>query len=185
MSYRSIALIGKARSGKDSTCAALVGGYAFTRLALADPLKEMALRMDPLIPTGHGVHVRLSKLIEDVGWEYAKTHYPEVRRFLQHTGQTIRENDPYYWVRILMDKVDSAEKWNMPVVVTDVRYRNEAEALRLRGFLMVRVQRPDLVSTDTHDSENELNDYPTDETLINDGSLVDLRSNAYTLVRKR
>ncbi|NED29195.1 hypothetical protein G3I37_30615, partial [Streptomyces anulatus] len=61
------ALIGKARSGKDSVGAHLVRRYAYTRLAFADPLKEMALAVDPLIPLSHGVHGRLSLLVQGVG----------------------------------------------------------------------------------------------------------------------
>jgi hypothetical protein len=185
MSYRHIAFIGKAQSGKDTAGSRLVQRWAFTRLAFADPLKRMALQINPYIPTGYGVTVRLESLIADVGWDYAKTNYPEVRRVLQHTGQTIREYDADFWVRVLMDKVTAADAWNMPVVVTDCRYRNEAEALKAAGFILVRIKRPDLTSADAHASENDLNDFPADETLINGGSVFDLHTVTDLLVRQR
>lgn len=187
----NIGLIGKARSGKDTAANHLVRTRAYTRLAFADPLKEMALSIDPYIPTGVGVTVRLSALIADVGWEYAKDHYPEVRRILQHTGQTVREYDDEFWVATMRRKIDSALAWNIPVVVTDVRYPNEADMLRARGFKLVRIVRPlptKHVMTgakpiearylgDTaamHDSETALDDYPADETLHNTSGIVDL-----------
>jgi hypothetical protein len=187
MTFRHIALMGRARSGKDSVAARLVRNYAFTRIAFADPLKGVALRLNPLIPTGYGVHVRLKSLVSDVGWEYAKDNYPEVRRVLQTAGQTIRDLDPDFWANVAMDKVDAADTWNMPVVVTDVRYPNEAEALRNRGFVLVRVQRPDLPpqGDDEHESETALNGYPADRVLINGGSLFDLETEADALVSRR
>jgi hypothetical protein len=185
MSYQNVALIGKARSGKDTAGARLVENWAFTRLAFADPLKRMALEVDPYIPTGYGVTVRLSALIADVGWDYAKDRYPEVRRVLQHMGQTVRELDEDFWVRVLMDKVKAADGWNMPVVVTDCRYRNEADALRAAGFVLVRIKRPDLMSTDRHASETELDSYAADETLINAGRVFDLHTAVDALVRQR
>ena len=185
MTYHNVAFFGKAQSGKDTAGKRLVENWAFTRLAFADPLKRMALQINPYIPTGYGVTVRLEALIADVGWDYAKTTYPEVRRILQNTGQTVREQDEDFWVRVLMDKVRAADRWNMPLVVTDCRYRNEAEALRAAGFALVHIKRPDLMSTDAHASENELNDFPADETLINGGSVFDLHTAADSLVRLR
>jgi hypothetical protein len=177
----NIALIGKARSGKDTAATFLVRERAYTRVAFADPLKEMALSIDPLIPTWQGVHVRLSTLVRDAGWEYAKDHYPEVRRILQSIGQTQRDFDADYWVNVAARKIAGAERWNMPVVVTDVRYRNEADMLRARGFRMVRIIRPRIGVTmgearaAMHASETELDDYPTDAVIYNDKDVAALQ----------
>jgi hypothetical protein len=70
-------------------------------------------------------------------------------------------------------------------VVTDCRYRNEAEALRAAGFVLVRIKRPDLMTTDTHASENDLNSFPADETLINAGRLFDFHTAVDALVKRR
>ncbi|MGY1436679.1 deoxynucleotide monophosphate kinase family protein [Streptomyces reniochalinae] len=185
MSYRNIALTGKARSGKDSVAKFLVRNWAFTRIAFADPLKGVALRLNPVIPTTYNVHVRLKSLVADVGWEYAKDNYPEVRRVLQTAGQTVRDLDPDFWVNVAMDKVDVADTWNMPVVVTDCRYPNEAEALKARGFTLVRVQRPGNPGTLEHESETALDDFPVDRVLINGGTLFDLETEAHSLVKRR
>jgi hypothetical protein len=169
-------LIGKARSGKDSVAKRLVQGRAYTRVAFADPLKAMALQTNPLVETSPGVVVRLAALINDVGWEYAKERYPEVRRLLQSIGQTVRLHDEDFWVRVAMRKVDAAEKWNLPVVVTDVRYENEAFTLRQRGFTLIRVTRPGAGAGENagHDSETELDYVNPDLTIGNTGTLDDL-----------
>lgn len=189
--YRNVALLGKARSGKDSVAARLVTRFAFTRLAFADPLKDAAVELDPLIPSGPGMApVRLSRLINDVGWEYAKDHYPEVRRTLQRMGQGVRKLDESFWLNATLDRVTVAETWNLPVVVSDVRYLNEAAALRNLGFLLVRIVRPGGVAKGStcaarHTSETELDDYVPDLTIANDGSLTELLSAADELARKR
>ncbi|MFF4430490.1 hypothetical protein ACFYZ4_15115 [Streptomyces sp. NPDC001513] len=196
MSYRNIALMGKARSGKDEVGKYLTANFAFTRVAFADPLKGMALSLDPIIgaESGHYGYLpnRLSDIVRRYGWEKAKDRYPEIRRTLQRLGQTVRVNDADYWVNIAMDKVDVADTWNLPVVVTDVRYPNEADALRARGFLLARVQRPaaeHLTLTQagaaTHESETALDDYPADVTLANVGTLPQLHLDASQLVTRR
>lgn len=174
----NVAFMGKARSGKDTAAEYLVCSRSYTRLAFADPLKEMALSVNPYIPTGYGVTVRLSALIADVGWDYAKDRYPEVRRTLQHMGQTVREYEDDFWVNVLLRKVDSARGWNMPVVVTDVRYPNEADALRARGFKIVRIVRPDrqLISAQAaaHASETAVDEYDVDHVVYNTAGIRDL-----------
>jgi hypothetical protein len=175
----NIAFIGKARSGKDTAALHLVRTRSYVRLAFADPLKEMALSINPYIPTGYGVTVRLTPLIADVGWEYAKDNYPEVRRLLQSIGQTQRALDDDYWLNALTRKVDNAAVWNIPVVVTDVRYPNEANALRLRGFRLVRIVRPDRANAlasgaALHASETALDDFEADHTIYNTATLDDL-----------
>lgn len=188
MTYRHVALMGKARSGKDSIAEHLVRQYQFTRVSFADPLREMALRVDPWVNTATGVHVRLLPLVLDVGWEYAKTTYPEVRRLLQTMGQTVRDYDEDFWCNIAMDKIDAASKWGLPVVVTDCRYPNEAEALKARGFLMVTVERPDLEglsgANGAHESETALADYLPDRVIVNNGTLRDLAWKADSLVQR-
>ncbi|MFD3904129.1 hypothetical protein HXS80_15905 [Streptomyces sp. CB04723] len=179
--YKSIGLIGLARSGKDTVGARLRQRYGYQRVAFADPLKRAALSVDPFVTTwarSTGPQpVRLSEVVQVHGWDEAKTAYPEVRRVLQHIGQTVRELDPDFWVRAAFPAIDAASRLGLPVVVTDVRYENEAQALTDRGFSLVRVTRPGAGLADgtgQHRSETELADYPTALTISNTGTLGDL-----------
>lgn len=184
----NIGFIGKARSGKDTAALHLVRTRGYSRLAFADPVKEMALSTDPYIPTGYGVTVRLSSLIADVGWEYAKDTYPEVRRTLQATGQAVRDIDDEFWLTAMRRKLNNAEAWNLPVVVTDVRYPNEAANLRARGFRLVRIIRPGTAKTmrearaAMHASETALDGFEADVTVTNAGTLAEFHEQLNTLV---
>jgi hypothetical protein len=186
---QGIALMGRARSGKDSVAARLMGHHNYSRVAFADPLRDMALALDPwVVSPGDSAPLRLSQVVRNVGWEQAKEYLPEVRRTLQALGQSVRDVDPNFWLRLALDRVDSIAG---PVVITDVRYPNEAQALRARGFLMVRVWRPryPAVTVDAeglaarqHVSETALDGYVPDVTVVNGGTLADLHARADLLV---
>ncbi|WP_411144980.1 hypothetical protein [Streptomyces sp. x-80] len=192
MTYRHVALMGRAGSGKDTIGRRLASAWAFTRVAFADPLKDMALSLDPVVmyePAGYGpLPVRLTQVVRRWGWDKAKNTCPEIRRTLQRLGQAARDENPDHWVDLAMDKVAVADTWNLPVVVTDVRHANECAALRARGFLLVRVNRPgapNLGTNANHESETALDKHPADRTVTNAGSLAELDCAADRLVRYR
>lgn len=198
--------MGRARAGKDTVGATLCTRYMYTRVSFADPLREMALKIDPHVYAYEYIsaeyeseirEVRLSKIVSEYGWEIAKDAHPEVRRILQNIGQTVREYDEDFWLRIALDKIAVARKWGLPVVVTDCRYPNEYEALRSAGFKMVRVYRPEpgelidwksvsgaLGSGSTHESETALFGHPHDVSIRNNGTLAELRNAAEALARR-
>lgn len=179
---RSIALCGKAGSGKDTVAQYLCEAHGYTRLAFADPLKEMALTVDPFISLVAGEPVRLSRIVQLRGWEQAKQMFPEVRRTLQQMGQTVRALDRDFWVRTLLA---SALKARGPIVVSDMRYLNEYQSMHRAGFLTVRVVRPGAGlsgSAGAHISETELDGFPMVARLLNDGSLDLLHARADALI---
>ncbi|MEU8619948.1 hypothetical protein [Streptomyces sp. NPDC048623] len=193
MTYRHVALMGRAGSGKDTVGSRLVSQHAFARIAFADPLRSLALDVDPIVghePTGfEPIPLRLSDMVRRDGWDRAKGR-PEVRRTLQRLGQAVRDQDERHWLRAALAKVDVAERWNLPVVVTDCRYENEAEALRARGFLLVRIERPGQhgpagEDQRQHRSETELDDFPADIVLTNRGSVDELHALADRLAVPR
>jgi hypothetical protein len=178
---KNIALTGLARSGKDSVAARLVEHHGYVRVAFADALKVAALRTDPYIPLPAArVTTRLSALVERIGWELAKDRYPEVRRYLQEYGQTVREIQPMFWIKAAGDAVRDAWDAGKPVVVTDVRYFNEASFLKVQNFDLVRITRPGQ-TPGAHLSEREMLSYPADREIVNGGSLAALAALTDTL----
>jgi hypothetical protein len=180
---RNLALMGKARSGKDTVAARLTVEHGYERVAFADPLKDMALSINPIVASDGIGPFRLKPLVAAYGWERAKDEYTEVRRILQTVGQSIRSYDPDYWVNVAMRTItERTLTKRAPVVVTDVRYPNEAEALRVRGFILVRVVRPGRPDALTpaeqaasaHTSEVALDDWTPDVLIFNGGSLAEL-----------
>lgn len=168
----SIGLMGRKQSGKNAVASALAkNGY--TELAFADPLRMMALRLNPIIDGA--ANMRYSDALEEFGYDLAKELYPEIRRFLQVLGtDAVREVlGDTLWVDNLIDRLIMD---NEPHVVTDVRFPNEAQAIRRDGGKLVRVVRPGVPSDDRHVSETALDDYRVDYVATNGGSLDDLRN---------
>lgn len=172
-----IGLAGYSRSGKNEAAEALVQ-YGWKQAAFADKLREFLLAVDPVIPGPYGTgNLRLSILIRDVGWEYAKDHYPEVRALLQRTGTEAgrRLLGADVWVDALFREYAQVPA----LVITDVRFPNEARAVVERGGVMIRVERPgvgparDKVGR-VHVSETALDDWSYDHFLDNDGTVQDL-----------
>ncbi|WP_326742595.1 deoxynucleotide monophosphate kinase family protein [Streptomyces sp. NBC_01768] len=164
-----IGLMGYARSGKDTVGAYLTEAHGYRRVSFADPLREAALKLDPIVSAEQDA--RLSEVIDLEGWESVKDRYPEVRRILQYMGQGVRDLDPDFWIRQALRKVDDAEAIGLPCVITDVRYPNEVEALRRRGFHLVCVQRPGVEPVNGHISETAVTPDDADELLINGGTI--------------
>ncbi|MEV3856074.1 hypothetical protein AB0J38_17335 [Streptomyces sp. NPDC050095] len=186
--YPHIALMGPARSGKDTVASLLVHGYQYTRLAFADRIKEAALTLDPSVPLpNYPRHfVRLSGMVRIWGWERAKTRQPEVRRLLQQLGQAMRAVDEEIWRRPVMDRVAAATDWNLPVVVSDVRHPDEADALQAAGAVLVRIDRPgaDAGPHAGHRSETALARRVPDFVLLNTGTFTDLAREVESLINE-
>ncbi|MDX3525108.1 hypothetical protein P1P75_01250 [Streptomyces sp. ID05-39B] len=168
-----IGLSGYSRSGKNEAAEALVR-FGWKQAAFADKLREFLLAVDPVIPGPYGTgNLRLSILVRDVGWEYAKDHYPEVRALLQRAGTEAGRKllGPNVWVDALFRELEDAPA----LVVTDVRFPNEAQAVTDRGGVVIRIERPGVGPAKdrigrVHESETALDDWPFDHLLRNDGS---------------
>lgn len=180
MTATLIGLTGKKRTGKDTVAARLVSHHGFVRVAFADPLKEAALGLDPLIriaqdETGplaeHGLRItaapvgstmRLAHLIDLVGWEAAK-EVREVRRTLQRYGVAIRDLTPSYWLDQALAKAAELLVTGTSVVIADVRFPNELEAIKAHGGFHWHVDRPAFAPVaDPHPSETALEPFYTD-----------------------
>ena len=196
MTLPSIGLIGRARSGKDTIAAYLMREHGYVRVGFADAVKDAALALDPIVTItpyadeGHkGGTWRLSDLVHVFGWEMAKDEYPEVRRILQRLGdeagrQIHGENT---WVDQARYKIRAAWIQGSPVVVSDVRYPNEADLLREAGLTLVKVERCTIVGqsvTDSHASEAFVDTLSPDVVISNDGTIKDLETQVRAVVSR-
>lgn len=178
-----------ARVGKDSAAAALVRDLQFTRIGFADQLKELAMVADPLVTSsvrtvntniGHG---HLAWTVMGLGgWEQAKDTYPEVRKFLQRLGDGGRQVfGEDFWVDQLFKKAGQLGR----VVIPDVRYENEALAIKDAGGVVIKIDRPGH-KAQGHISETALADWDGwDEVFTNAGALVELERDVVAWVRNR
>lgn len=152
-----IGLTGYARSGKDSV-AAVLAEYGYRRAAFADALKDIATA---------------------IGWDGSKGALPNCgrcgmlqgRRLLQVLGsEGCREHlGDDVWIRALERKLTPGLRW----AISDVRYLNEAEAIRRMGGEVWRVSRPG-TAPDGHASETGVDEITPDRTIYNYSTLEDL-----------
>lgn len=157
-----IGLTGKKQHGKDTTGQYLVENHGFVRVAFADKVYEMAAAIDPLIAS----EIYLSEAVSAFGKEYVKQNFPEYRRFLQRLGtEGVRETlGDSTWIDAALTNLDP----DCNYVITDVRFLNEAAAIRDRGGVIWRVTRPDLPDDgDTHASEVELEQIVAERVITN------------------
>ncbi|MCX5237250.1 hypothetical protein OG824_18790 [Streptomyces prunicolor] len=178
-----IGLAGAARSGKDSAAQALLGA-GWTRRAFADKVREMLYALDPILiekEYDQGV-TGLRYEVDSYGWDTVKELYPEVRAYHQRLGteggrEVLGED---VWVNALFRDF---ERWG-PTVITDVRFPNEAEAIRARGGLVVAIERPGHapIREAGHVSENALAGYLFDDVICNDGTVGHLHDRVMQLL---
>ena len=173
-----IGLVGYAQAGKDEAARALVE-QGFTKVAFADPLREMLLALNPVIdarPSFAGRDVNLLRYrdyLDACGYESAKAH-PEVRRLLQRLGteagrQVLGED---VWVNAWVERAT----WHQCVVTTDVRFDNEVNAVRSLGGIIVRVDRPGTGPANDHASETLPARVKPNLVISNNGTVEDLHA---------
>lgn len=182
-----IGLMGQKRSGKDTAAQALINHHGYTRFAFADPMKRAAYALNPIIgdvplPGALTGVKRLQDIVDALGWEQAK-ECPEVRGTLQRLGTEVGRDifGKSFWVDQTMRLVADQRRFS-PVVITDVRFGNEADAILEVGGIMVRVDRPGLNDEDNHASEHAWRDIETRYVLLNDSSIEDLHAQVASIV---
>jgi hypothetical protein len=92
-----------------------------------------------------------------MGWDGQKDD--RGRKLLQDIGSAGRAYDPWMWVFKMPTE--------HPIIIDDVRFLNEADAIKDVGGIIVRIIRPGL-HTMNHESETEQRHIIADYTLIND-----------------
>ena len=118
-----------------------------------------------------------------------------VRMFLQNLGtDAIRKNLHHNaWVNALFadyKPVDTRylginQSRQMPNwVIPDVRFKNEAQAIKDRGGIIIRVDRPGVGPVNNHPSETELNDGIFDYKIANASDLISLKQSVKVILEK-
>jgi dephospho-CoA kinase len=113
MNRNKIALMGRARVGKNHVATVITKMWGHEQLAFADKMKSSAAQLFP------------DKV----------TYKVKPRKLYQDYGQKMREIDPDVWVKHLHQKADQLPY----VVITDLRQPNEHEYCRKMGYTIIRV----------------------------------------------
>lgn len=167
-----VGLMGFARSGKDSVGAVLVN-EGYRKVSFASPMRRMLALLNGSVETPNGFMPLMDALYLYGGWEGLKVHVPEVRGLLQRLGTSVGREylGENFWVDLAFKDLKFSESY----VFTDVRFPNEAEAIRARGGVVWQIKRPGVGAANGHVSESALDGFVPDLTIHNDGSLDDLQ----------
>jgi hypothetical protein len=169
-----IGLCGFAQSGKDSLAEALVRDEGFKRVAFADKMKDILSIINPYVRyvNDHGaVHfLRVQEAVKILGWEDTK-QFTEVRSMLQKLGteggRELLGKD--VWISAAFKDITLADK---KVVFTDVRFPNEAEAIKKANGIIIRIVRGDTLPVNNHSSETAYTEQ--DYVIYNNGTKEDM-----------
>ena len=173
-----IGLTGPAGAGKDTVADYLCETHDFVRYSFAEPMRDMleamlaacdidyaylferSLKEQP-IP---GLDVSARHMMQTLGTEWGRALHPD------------------WWVRI------AARHLGLPlapvhdrIVLSDVRFGNEAQMIRSHGGSIVRVQR-DTLAVRAHVSETTLAGIEADHLIDNTGSIARLHGHTDDLL---
>lgn len=166
-----IGLTGYAGSGKDTVREILVDQHNFDGAAFADPIRDM-----------------LSALFETIGVEDSwmlerslkEATIPQIGASYRKLAQTLgtewgRAIDPDFWLKIAGAKVAMYGAYGgAGVVISDVRFPNEAAWIKEQGGVVWKILRPGVEPVRAHASEDLIASLPYDYVIDNRGTIADL-----------
>lgn len=161
-----IALSGKIGAGKDAAGIYLQNTYGFKIIKFATLIKQITAQL-----TNTSIEMQNTQKGKQT---YLKDWGMTIREFQQRLGtDAMREGlHKNCWVIATLNKYNPKKhKW----VITDTRFKNEADEVRNLGGQLLRITRPNNpFPQSNHQSEIELDDYNFDYYIVNSGSLEDL-----------
>lgn len=165
-----LGLVGAAGVGKDTAATYLNAEYGLHPLGFADPVREM-------------LGVLLNTLGIDGAWmcERALKEQPmpglglSYRQLAQTLGtEWGRALRPDLWVMCAAHTLQQLHMQGDGAVLTDVRFAEEAQLVRDRGGVLVRIDRLSAAPVRAHVSEQGIDAIRVDHVVTNDGSKVAL-----------
>ena len=180
-----IGLVGFIGSGKGTVGDILVREHGYHQFAFADALKDAVAQIFVWprgLLEGDSNASRAFRERVDPWWSHKFGYEVTPRLILQKFGTEacrhgIADN---IWIAALEKRIQGYDD----VVITDVRFPNEIAFVRSVGGAIVRVRRGEDPSKEElskmHISETAWNDTVPDYSIINEGTLEDLKNNIKT-----
>jgi hypothetical protein len=197
-----IGLSGLISVGKDTVADILVKHHKFQKVSLADPMKRSVMEWfdwpverlwgpskfrsveDPRYP---GLTAR--KVLQLLGTEVGRNCYPDVwADYAMRVAKALLKNGVRYRADLgpMHGGTNIEENIAKGVVISDVRFKNEMNAIRAAGGKVIRIKRPGKETPEwNHASETEQLSVPDewfDYVFINDGSLWGLEDKVATML---
>ena len=167
-----IGLCGRAGCGKDLAATILWQEVMAHRMAFAEPLYEAIS-----VITKVGVTQYQDR-------EFKETVIPWIGKSPRYLLQTLGTEwgrklvGEDFWVNILKQRIERIEWWNgitRDIVITDVRFENEAKMIKEIGGEVWQINRPGTAAVLEHVSENGISESYIDKTLLNSSGIDEFR----------
>lgn len=183
-----IALTGPKGSGKDTVADMIYRHYTqewytVTRIAFADPIKDMVQHIFDLNPhdtTQYDLFKRTTLNYQLPGY---LSHTVEGRHVVREIGMLMRSYNEKQFTDYVESKFAQGFVSRRLFVVTDLRFDNEYTMLRKHNAKIVKVTRPDY-HYDGHITERGFDDELVDFVIDNKGSLIELQSKVKDMMNK-
>ena len=175
-----IGITGHARNGKDVIADILINDFHFEKRSFAKPLKDACKiifdwteehvngKLKEVEDTRYGITPRLAMQL--LGTEWAQTCLcKNSLSFARTTGRSL-------WIKRCLIDVEGKN-----IVIPDVRFIHEAQAIKDIGGKIIRVVRPGFEGTSNHASETEMAQIREDYTVLNNSTIDSLRDMVYSV----
>ena len=182
-----IGILGKKSSGKDTCGEYLIENYNYKRYAFADPIKKITkilfdLNEDQLYgdeckdALDFKWYINPRDAFQKIGTEFGqKMIYDLFPKLKQKLG------DEIIWVKLF--KVWYEKNKNNNIIITDVRFPHEIEAIKSMGGIIVKINRDinDNYNDNINDNINNINDiinkHITEQSVDNSSNIPDIYFN--------
>lgn len=163
-----IGIAAKAQSGKTTVANLLQKGALYKHVSFAEPIRQFVSDLTGI----SRADLEDAKVKEAVIPWIGKSPRQLMQTLGTEWGRELVRED--FWIRRAMAEVERIEFAGGRAVISDVRFDNEAQAIRDHGGVVLHLVRPDALVVASHASESGVTKQPGDYTIVNDGSLMEL-----------
>jgi dephospho-CoA kinase len=191
-----IGIIGKKGVGKDTLVDYLISKYNIEKYSFADPLKKTLIELFCL--KEEQVYQQDLKEVIDSRWGITPREMMQIfgteiiQKKINEFFPTIKTKPRLFWVQHFINTYQERIKTNpnLIIIISDVRFIHEVEAIKEIGGKLIRLTRPNKSDNDNqsfsqHSSETELDNYHMiDNFIINDGDIKDLYKKGSNIIEE-
>lgn len=182
-----IAVSGKARSGKNTVSKLIIKEFNLSKkdvaqIAFADPIKQIIKTMFPQTPNKQlfGPSGLRSSQIQNI----LKDNKPlTIRQVLLDVGDLSRSYDENVWINKFDHSFNNLKNKQL-IIVPDLRFRNEFDYLKSKGFYTIRIIRDDTSSINhlSETGQSLIRDDEFNSVIYNTKQLKHLKSEVSSLI---
>lgn len=164
-----IGITGHKFSGKSTVTDRLSKSMGYKVRSFATKLKSMVVTLTGCtLDDLENYDFKENEIVPEHLWTFCSNDKHNYRSLLQGLGDYMRDKNPEVFIE--SELYDNPQR----CIISDCRMLNEAEAIKKRGGVIVRVIRENAGNNDTHKSEVEIDMIEPDYLVYNNGTIDDL-----------